>query len=82
MTNGIGEKLAVVENKNFEGVEVGVQLADLDSSCLGGRSQGGWSAEECSLIQHGFLTLVVGCPSHLVQTVTMQSHTESDGIEI
>ena len=43
----------VVENRNLEGVEDGVQLADLDSSCPGGRSEGEGSAGECSLTQHG-----------------------------
>ena len=42
-----------VEDRNLEGVEVGVQLADLDSSYSGGLSEGEGSAGECSLTQHG-----------------------------
>ena len=53
MTNGMGDYLVVVENRNLEGVEVGVQLADLDSYCLEGHSEGEGSAGECSLTQHG-----------------------------
>ncbi len=47
----------MVENWNLEGVEVGVQLADLDSSCSGGHSEGEGSAGEGSLIQHGLSPL-------------------------
>ena len=53
MMNGTGEYLVVVENRNLEGVEKGLQLADLDSSCLGSLSEGEGSAVECSLTQHG-----------------------------
>ncbi len=37
-----------VDDKNVEGVEVGVMLADLDSSCLGSLSDEEGSAVECS----------------------------------
>ncbi len=40
----------VVENKNLEGVEAGMQLADLDSSCSGGHSEEAGSAGGCFLI--------------------------------
>ena len=43
----------VVDDGNLEEGEVGVQKEDLDSSCLGGHSDGEVSAGECSLIQHG-----------------------------
>ena len=65
----------VVENSNLEGAEVGVQLAELDSSCLGSHSEGEGSAGECYLTQHGLPPLVVGWITHaLVQTVAMQSY--------
>ncbi len=51
----------VIEDRNFEGVEVGVKLADLDSTCLGGLSEGEGSAVECYLSQHGLSPLVLGC---------------------
>ncbi len=53
--------MVVVENWNLEGVEVGVQLADLDSSCSGGPSEQEGSAGECSLTQHGLPPIVIGC---------------------
>ena len=53
MTNGTGEYFMVVENRNLQGVEVGMQLADLDSSCLQGHSEVEGSVGEGSLIQHG-----------------------------
>ena len=43
----------MLENRNLEGVEVGVQLVDLDSSCSGGLFEGEGSAVECYLTQHG-----------------------------
>ncbi len=42
-----------IADRNVEGVEVGMTLADLDSSCLGGLSEGEGSAVECYLTQHG-----------------------------
>ena len=56
--------MVVVENRKLEGVEVRVQLADLDSSCSGGLSEGAGSAGECSLIQHGLPPIVIGCITH------------------
>ena len=60
----------VVEKRNLEGVEVGVQLADLDSSCLGGLSEGEGSAVECSLTQHGLPPIVIGCITHACTQVS------------
>ena len=54
-----------VDDRNVEGMEVGVKLADLDSSCLGGLSEGEGSAVECSLTQHGLPPLVIGCITHV-----------------
>ncbi len=54
-----------IEDRNLEGVEVGVKLADLDSSFLGGLSEGEGSAVECSLTQHGLPPLVIGCITHV-----------------
>ena len=54
----------LVENSNLEGVEVGVQLEDLDSSCSGGHSEGEGSAGQGSLIQHGLPPIVIGCITH------------------
>ena len=45
--------MVTVDDRNVEGVEMGVTLTDLDSSCLGGLSEGEGSAVECSLTQHG-----------------------------
>ncbi len=59
-----GGKLVVVENRNLEGVEVGVQLEDLDSSCSGGHSEGEGSDGECSLTRHGLSPIVIGCITH------------------
>ena len=42
-----------IEDRNLEGVKVGVKLADLDSSCFGGLSEGEGSSVECYLTQHG-----------------------------
>ena len=42
-----------VEDRNLEEVEVGVKLANLYSSCLGGLSEREGSAVEYSLTQHG-----------------------------
>ena len=56
-------------------------LADLDSSCLGGLSEGEGSAVECSLTEHGLPPcnwLHYSCCYKLA----MQSHTESDGVEM
>ena len=54
-----------IDDKNLEQVEVGVMLADLDSSCSGGLSEGEGSAVECSLTQHGLPPLVIGCITHV-----------------
>ncbi len=48
-----GGKMVTIDDRNLEGVEVGVMLADLDSSCSGGLPEGEGSAVECSLTQHG-----------------------------
>ena len=42
----------VAENRNLVLAEVGLQLADLDNSSLGGYSEGEWPAWECYLTQH------------------------------
>ncbi len=60
----------VVENRNLEGAEVGVQLADLDSSCSGGRYEGQGSAGECFLTQHGLPPIVIGCITHACTQVS------------
>ena len=41
------------ENRNSAPAEVGLQLADLDHSSLGGYSEGEWPARECYLTRHG-----------------------------
>ena len=57
--------MVAVDDRNVEGVEMGVMLADLDSSCLGSLSEGEGSAVECSLNQHGLPPLVIGCMTHV-----------------
>mgnify|MGYP006192954533 CR=1 FL=1 len=57
--------MVVVDDRNVERMEMGVTLADLDSSCLGGLSEGEGSAVECSLTQHGLPPLVIGCITHV-----------------
>ena len=42
----------VAENRNSAWVEVGLWLADLDHSSLGGYSEGEWPVWECYLTQH------------------------------
>ena len=57
--------MVAVDDRNVEGVEMWVALADLDSSCLGGLSEGEGSAVECSLTQHWLPPLVIGCITHV-----------------
>ena len=53
-----------IEDRNLEGVEVGVWLPDLDSSCLQTHCEGERPAGECSLTQHGLPPIEIGCITH------------------
>ncbi len=68
-----------LDDTNLEELEVGVTLADLDSSCSGSLSEGEQSARECSLNQHGLPPLVIGCITHVATSnlkASSQLHLE------
>ena len=69
--------MVAIDDRNLEGVEVGVTLADLDISCSGGLSEGegfsdpAWASPPCNWLHYS-----------CCYKLAMQSHTESDGMEM
>ena len=49
----------VTENRNLLSAKVGLQLADLDHSSLGGYSEGEWPARESYLTGNGLVALLM-----------------------